>query len=88
MERTGHRSIERVRSYKRTSEQQEQCVSDTLSLSNRQKTAPPTTTAGEYIHGPNSHHPHISATSNTMVMAPSMLPSTRASNLSSIHFTT
>ena len=41
MERTGHRSIEGVRSYKRTSEQQEQSVSDTLSLSKRPKTALP-----------------------------------------------
>ena len=43
MERTGHRSVEGVRSYKRTSDQQEQSVSDTLSLSKRAKRAPPTT---------------------------------------------
>ena len=41
MERTGHRSVEGVRSYKRTSDQQEQAVSDTLCLSKRPNTAPP-----------------------------------------------
>ena len=37
MERTGHRSIEAVRSYKRPSTQQQECVSDILSNGYGQK---------------------------------------------------
>ena len=39
MERTGHRSIEGIRSYKRTSSEQQEAVSDILSSSKRPYTA-------------------------------------------------
>ena len=44
MERTGHRSVGGVRSYKHTSDEQQQNVSDTLSLAKRPKVASPSST--------------------------------------------
>ena len=60
MEQTGHRSISGVRSYKRTSDEQEQVVSDILGQSKRCKTnTPPLDTVNSThvftftVHGPS-----------------------------------
>ena len=81
MERTGHRSVEGVRSYKRTSDQQEQAVSDTLCLSKRPNTAPPknNTSTSEATQANNSHYEAATSgngsSTNTLVSMNASMPS-------------
>ena len=50
MERTGHRSLEGVRSYKRTSEQQRQALSDILNHGSKTNAAPQETSSSSSTH--------------------------------------
>ena len=83
MERTGHRSIKGVRSYKRTSEEQEQGISDILSRAKRPQVttlnpSPPVPSTSTVPHIPDlpffNQHPltyqhHNNMTGNSSIPA-------------------